>query len=169
MAFISDITGYGTATLSLMKATANSKQPYIVKLTLVLNTILAIDRINQRFDLMKYNGEVLFKMGIPLLRNPTMIKASQASYLDDNDIVFGIEMNGDVCAYPKRILAWHDMFTDTIGGVDITGVYCTLCCMVIPFRSQHKGVKHVLGTSGFLYRSNKLMYDKATQSLWSTT
>ncbi|MEM8854770.1 MAG: DUF3179 domain-containing (seleno)protein, partial [Pseudomonadota bacterium] len=25
-----------------------------------------------------------------------------------------------------------------------------------------------LGTSGFLYRSNKLMYDAATQSLWST-
>jgi len=32
----------------------------------------------------------------------------------------------------------------------------------------HKGVTHQLGTSGFLYKSNKLMYDKATQSLWNT-
>jgi len=29
-------------------------------------------------------------------------------------------------------------------------------------------MSYTLGTSGFLYRSNKLMYDKQTQSLWNT-
>jgi len=32
----------------------------------------------------------------------------------------------------------------------------------------NNGKYHDLGTSGFLYRSNKLMYDRKTQSLWNT-
>jgi len=97
-----------------------------------------------------------------------MLRADQADYLGDDDVVFGIEINGDARAYPKRILAWHEMFTDTIGGVDIAGVYCTLCGTVIPYKTELNGVNYKLGTSGFLYRSNKLMYDADTQSLWNT-
>lgn len=120
-----------------------------------------------RLDEIRWGGVV--QDGIPPLRNPDMIRADRADYLGDNNIVFGIEINGDARAYPKRILAWHEMFTDTIGGVDIAGVYCTLCGAVIPYRTEIKGTKYQLGTSGFLYRSNKLMYDQATQSLWSTS
>lgn len=119
-----------------------------------------------RLDEIVWGGVV--QDGIPPLRNPEMIAANDADYLEDDHIVFGIVMNGDARAYPKRILAWHEMFTDTIGGVDIAGVYCTLCGTVIPYRTELDGKKYTLGTSGFLYRSNKLMYDKATQSLWST-
>lgn len=79
-----------------------------------------------------------------------------------------LEVNRDVRAYPKRILAWHEMFVDEVGGVPVTGVYCTLCGSMILYRSEHDGKNHSLGTSGFLYRSNKLMYDQETQSLWNT-
>ncbi len=119
-----------------------------------------------RLDEVRWGGVV--QDGIPPLRNPKMIEAHEASYLDDSNIVFGIEVNGEVRAYPKRILAWHEMFTDTVGEKEVAGVYCTLCGTVILYLTEHKGVKHKLGTSGFLYRSNKMMYDKATQSLWST-
>ena len=106
--------------------------------------------------------------GIPPLRNPAMLAAEDADYLGDDHVVFGLSVNGDARAYPKRILGWHEMFVDTVGGVPVAGVYCTLCGTVILFHTEHEGVNHVLGTSGFLYRSNKLMYDQATQSLWST-
>lgn len=119
-----------------------------------------------RLDEIRWGG--VKQDGIPPLRNPKMITVKDATYLDDSNIVFGMKIKGDARAYPKRILAWHEMFTDTIGGVPIAGVYCTLCGTVIPFRTQLNGVNYALGTSGFLYRSNKLMYDKATQSLWST-
>lgn len=119
-----------------------------------------------RLDEVRWGG--VLQDGIPPLRDPEMIPASQATYLEDGNIIFGIEINGDVRAYPKRILAWHEMFTDTIGGIDITGVYCTLCGTIIPYKTSSGGVDYKLGTSGFLYRSNKLMYDQATQSLWST-
>lgn len=120
-----------------------------------------------RLDEIRWGG--VLQDGIPPLRNPNMLAARKARYLEDDNIVFGISLNGDARAYPKRILAWHEMFVDTIGGEEIAGVYCTLCGTVIPYKTTVNGVRHQLGTSGFLYRSNKLMYDQATQSLWSTT
>jgi len=119
-----------------------------------------------RLDEVLWGGVV--QDGIPPLRFPRMIPAKEASYLSDKDVVFGIEINGIVRAYPKRILAWHEFFVDSFDSVDIAGVYCTLCGTVIAYDMTHKEVRHNLGTSGFLYRSNKLMYDEATQSLWNT-
>ncbi len=119
-----------------------------------------------RWDEIRWGG--VKQDGIPPLRNPKMIAAKDARYLKDDHIVFGIAVNGDVRAYPKRILAWHEMFVDTVGGIPVAGVYCTLCGTVILYKTEHNGIQHQMGTSGFLYRSNKLMYDKATQSLWNT-
>ena len=106
--------------------------------------------------------------GIPPLKEPPMISAGQATYLEDSNVVFGVEVNGDVRAYPQRILAWHEMVKDTVGGESINGVYCTLCGAMIVYRTTVDLVHYELGTSGFLYRSNKLMYDQGTKSLWST-
>jgi len=119
-----------------------------------------------RFDEVLWGG--VLQDGIPPLRNPKMIKGHEADYLGDSDVVFGLVVNGIASAYPKRILAWHEFFTDNIDNKSIAGVYCTLCGTVIIYDAEYNGIKHELGTSGFLYRSNKLMYDKATQSLWST-
>ena len=108
--------------------------------------------------------------GIPALSSPKMVRADSAGarYLDDDDIVFGVFIDGEARAYPKRILAWHEMVKDEIAGRRLTGVYCTLCGAMILYDSTIDGTYHELGTSGFLYRSNKLMYDQGTQSLWST-
>ena len=121
---------------------------------------------NIRLDEIRWGG--VPRDGIPPLDLPKMIAAADADYLDDDNIVFGVALGGDVRAYPKRILAWHEMFKDSIAGEHHTGVYCTLCGTMILYRSASGGLHHELGTSGFLYRSNKLMYDRATMSLWST-
>lgn len=119
-----------------------------------------------RLDEIRWGG--VWRDGIPPLVNPKMIPASAASYLAGDDIVFGVAIDGDVRAYPKRILAWHEMVRDRIAGRPLNGVYCTLCGSMILYDVTVNGVHHELGTSGFLYRSNKLMYDHATKSLWST-
>jgi len=106
--------------------------------------------------------------GIPPLEYPRVVAAPAASYLRDNHVVFGIVENGHARAYPKRILAWHEMALDRLGGTEITVVYCTLCGTVIPYKSVVGGVRRTFGTSGLLYRSNKLMFDRETMSLWST-
>ena len=119
-----------------------------------------------RLDEIRWGG--VRRDGIPPLQHPKMIAAREATYLNDDDVVFGVAIDGDVRAYPKRILAWHEMVKDTIGGRELNGVYCTLCGSMILYDTTIGGVHHELGTSGFLYRSNKLMYDHATKSLWST-
>ncbi|MFY9314682.1 MAG: DUF3179 domain-containing protein [Burkholderiales bacterium] len=119
-----------------------------------------------RLDEIRWGG--VLRDGIPPLKDPRMIRAAQATYLADGDVVFGVAIGGDVRAYPKRILAWHEMVKDRIGGRELNGVYCTLCGSMILYDVTVNGVHHELGTSGFLYRSNKLMYDHATKSLWST-
>ncbi len=106
--------------------------------------------------------------GIPPLDHPEHIPASEAGYLEDEHIVFGIYRNGEARAYPKRILAWHELALDRLGGTELTIVYCTLCGTVIPYDSEAGGRHWSLGTSGLLYRSNKLMFDAETMSLWST-
>jgi len=119
-----------------------------------------------RLDEIRWGG--VRRDGIPPLKNPKMIRADEATYLEDDNVVFGVAINGDVRAYPRRILAWHEMVKDKIGGLELNGVYCTLCGSMIVYDTTVNGVHHELGTSGFLYRSNKLMYDHATKSMWST-
>ena len=74
-----------------------------------------------RLDEVRWGG--VRRDGIPPLKNPKMLTAAEAGYLSDTDVVFGIELNGDARCYPKRILAWHEMFKDTIGGESVCGVY----------------------------------------------
>ncbi len=107
--------------------------------------------------------------GIPSLDDPELIAAAEADYLRDDDLVFGVEINGDARAYPLRIMGWHEMFNETIGGVPVALAYCTLCGAGILFETKVEGrdAPFVFGSSGFLYRSNKLMFDRETDSLWN--
>lgn len=113
-------------------------------------------------------GGVL-KDGIPALVNPDLIPAAKADYLTGEELVFGVSINGDARAYPLRIMDWHEMFNDVIGGVPVALAYCTLCGSGILFETQVEGRAEpfVFGSSGMLYRSNKLMYDRQTNSLWN--
>ena len=109
------------------------------------------------------------KDGIPALVNAEQIPAAEAGYLTDRELVFGVSINGDSRAYPLRILDWHEMFNDVVGGVPVSLAYCTLCGSGILFDTRVPGRRKpfVFGSSGLLYRSNKLMYDTETESLWN--
>jgi len=106
--------------------------------------------------------------GIPALVEPKVIAADEADYLSDDERVFGAAVNGAYRAYPLRIMDWHEMANDTLGGRPVTLSYCTLCGSGILYDTRKPGGgQFVFGTSGVLYRSNKLMIDEDTLSLWS--
>jgi hypothetical protein len=108
------------------------------------------------------------KDGIPALENPKFIDARRATWLSDDEIVFGVAIGGDVRAYPERILAWHEMANDRVGGRAVSLSYCTLCGAAILYGGEvSNGQTLTFGSSGLLYRSNKLMYDRQTSTLWS--
>jgi len=106
--------------------------------------------------------------GIPALDQAEMIPAAQAGYLLAEEPVFGVVINGDARAYPLRILDWHEMANDVVGGVPMSLAYCTLCGAGIAYDGRASdGETYTFGSSGFLFRSNKLMYDRQTRTLWN--
>lgn len=61
--------------------------------------------------------------GIPALDNPAMIDPAEADYLEPQERVFGVSLNGDTRAYPLRFLDWHEMFNDVVGGEPVSLAY----------------------------------------------
>ena len=108
---------------------------------------------------------------IPAADNPEVSTAEDASWLKDEDIIFGIVVNGEARAYPRRIMEVREMVNDTLGGRDLGIPYCTLCGSAQAWFTDDlpEGVKRpVLRTSGLLIRSNKVMYDIETMSVFDT-
>ena len=105
--------------------------------------------------------------GIPALVNPRMVPARAATWLDNRDAVFGVSINNDHRAYPLRILDWHEMANDVVGGKPVALAYCTLCGSGVLYDATAAGRRFEFGSSGFLFRSNKLMYDRQTRTLWN--
>ncbi len=106
--------------------------------------------------------------GIPALDDPPTLEGSQARYLKKREKVFGLVLNGEARAYPVRILSWHELLNDRLGGEPIALSFCTLCGSGIFYLTRTpNGGAHRFDTSGLLYRSNKLMVDRQSRTLWS--
>ncbi len=108
---------------------------------------------------------------IPAADNPAVSPADEATWLRDDAIVFGIEVNGEYRAYPRRIMEVREMVNDTLGGRHLGIPYCTLCGAAQAYFTDQlpDGVdRPILRTSGLLIRSNKVMYDVNTYSVFDT-
>ena len=58
--------------------------------------------------------------GIPDLRRPSFLEAADAGHMRPDDRVFGLEINGDIRAYPLRVVNAHEMVNDSVGGEPIS-------------------------------------------------
>ncbi|MDQ3838651.1 MAG: DUF3179 domain-containing protein [Thermoproteota archaeon] len=107
--------------------------------------------------------------GIPSIDDPKFISVKEGDgLLEDSELVLGLNINGDVRAYPLQILVWHEIVNDKVGGVLLAVTYCPLCFTNQVFnRTLENGQILEFGTSGKLYNSNLVMYDRTTKSLWS--
>ena len=108
---------------------------------------------------------------IPAADNPKVSSAKDATWLRDEDIVFGIAVNGAYRAYPRRIMEVREMVNDTLGGRHLGIPYCTLCGAAQAYLTDQlpDGIERpVLRTSGLLIRSNKVMFDVNTYSVFDT-
>lgn len=106
---------------------------------------------------------------IPALDNPGVTDAAGGSWYPDDEVVFGVLVNGQARAYPKNIMEVHEMVNDTLGGRRIGMPYCTLCASAqVYFTDSVGGQRLVLRTSGLLSRSNKVMYELNSKSVFDT-
>lgn len=107
---------------------------------------------------------------IPALDEPAVTDAAGGDWYPDDRVVFGVEIGGEARAYPKNIMEVHEMVNDTVGGRDFGLAYCTLCGSAqLFFTDELDGFdRPILRTSGLLSRSNKVMYDLVTESVFDT-
>ena len=107
------------------------------------------------------------KDGIPSIDNPIFANAQDANFMSDSDTVIGLDIDGEKKAYPLFILVWHEIVNDKISGIPVSVTYCPLCYTNQVFERKINGLEVEFGTSGKLYNSNLLMYDRLTESYWS--
>jgi hypothetical protein len=103
---------------------------------------------------------------IPVIATPVFVSPDAARYLADGDRVVGIRRGREARAYPIRILNYHQVVMDRLGDTRLAVTYCPLTRAVQVFIASVAGQKITLGVSGRLYKSNTLLFDHQTRSLW---
>jgi hypothetical protein len=107
------------------------------------------------------------KDGIPAIDHPAFITVRAAtSWLAPTEPVVALQIGRDARAYPVRVLVWHEIVNDTVGGVPVAVTYCPLCNAAIAFERRVQGRVLDFGTTGRLHYSNLVMYDRQTESWW---
>lgn len=105
--------------------------------------------------------------GIPSIDEPQFVSPDEAEeWLAGNEPVIALEINGDARAYPLQILTWHEITNDEVGGVPVAVTFCPLCNSALTFDRRVDGQVLAFGTSGLLRKSDLVMYDRTTESLW---
>jgi hypothetical protein len=108
------------------------------------------------------------KDGIPSIDNPKFVSVSEADeWIEDNELVLALIHKGVKRVYPLQILVWHEIVNDEISGDPILITYCPLCGSGIAYERVIDGEPVEFGTSGKLYNSNLVMYDRKTDTYWS--
>ncbi len=109
--------------------------------------------------------------GIPPIDEPHYTPANEVDFLADVEPVLVVEVAGETRVFPVQIMTWHELVNTAIGGVPVTVSYCPLCNSAITYdrRIETELGEALLdfGTSGRLYNSALVMYDRQTESLWS--
>ena len=82
--------------------------------------------------------------------------------------MFGIVVGDEALAIPLNIAEIHEMFNLTLGGERLAIPYCTLCGSAQAFVTDRPDDALVMRTSGLLSRSNKVMYDLVSDSVFDT-
>jgi len=106
------------------------------------------------------------KDGIPSIDAPVFVTVAESKDLEAKEPAIGLVVNGDARAYPLRILTWHEIVNDTVGGVPVAVTYCPLCNAAIVFDRRLEGRVLEFGTTGKLRNSDLVMYDRQTESWW---
>jgi hypothetical protein len=57
------------------------------------------------------------------LPNPAYAKSAEAAFVNDDDRVMAVTLGEEAVAYPIRLMAYHHVVGDTVGGTPIVATY----------------------------------------------
>ncbi len=125
------------------------------------------NQLHQRFGFAKYHLSRRRQRRDPLpWVAPPLVAVEDARYLADNEPVIALEQDGVARAYPLQILVLHEVVNDTVAGRPLLISYCPLCNSAIVFDRVVDGRTLEFGVSGFLSKSDLIMFDRDTESWW---
>ncbi len=104
---------------------------------------------------------------IPAIDEPQFAPADEIDWLGQDEAVLVLQAEDTVRAYPVQVLMWHEIVNDVADGVPVAVTYCPLCNSGIAFDRRVEGRVLDFGTSGTLYQSALVMYDRQAESLWT--
>ncbi len=105
--------------------------------------------------------------GIPPIDVPRFVRPDAVEGLEDQEPVIALQLGDDARAYPLEILTWHEIVNDTVAGIPVAVTYCPLCNTAVVYDRRLGDRVLDFGTSGSLYQSALVMYDRQTESLWA--
>jgi len=106
--------------------------------------------------------------GIPSIDAPEFVDVATAGgWLQPDEPVVTLDIDGQARAYPVQVLIFHEIVNDTVGGAPVAVTYCPLCNSAATYVREVRGHETTFGTSGSLFASALVMYDRATESLWT--
>ena len=104
---------------------------------------------------------------IPALQDPILVSAEEATYLKDDDLILGIEVENEAIAIPHNILWWHEIVNLNNTTPKLSVTFCPLTGSGLAFDRARIGDAE-FGVSGLLWLNNNVLYDRReTNSLWS--
>lgn len=103
---------------------------------------------------------------IPPIDDPVFARAGLLGDIGALEPVVSIDINGDKRAYPIRVLLFHEIVNDVVGGVPVVVTYCAFCNSAIVFDRRVKGAVLEFANTGTYRHYGMVMYDKQTQSWW---
>ncbi len=106
--------------------------------------------------------------GIPSIDDPKYVTVSEADeWIQEDELVLAIMYKGIKRVYPLQVMVWHEIVNDVIAGEPVLITYCPLCGSGIAYERTIDGEVVEFGTSGKLYNSNLVMYDRKTETYWT--
>jgi hypothetical protein len=105
--------------------------------------------------------------GIPAIDNPTFLSPDLLNTVDPDDPVFVLRYNGVVKVYPHDIMNWHEIVNDSDSSDPFSISYCPLTGTAMAWVGNPAHGDPTYGTSGLLYNSNLILYDRQTVSFFS--
>ena len=133
-----------------------------------MKEIMVTDGIRHSIPLDEIRGGGPPKDGIPSIDQPTFISPAEANtWVKDTEPGIAFSKGGTHRFYPYQVLVWHELVNDTVEGQRVLISYCPLCLTGVVFDPIVQGERVEFGTSGKLWQSNLVMYDRKTDTLWS--
>ena len=115
-------------------------------------------------------GEIVFdgatRDQIAPIYDPAFVAVAAATDIGPLEPVLSLVVGDDARAYPLRVLLFHEIVNDVVGGLPVLVTYCPLCNSGVVFDRRLDGDVLTFGNTGRLRHFDMVMYDEQTESWW---